>query len=79
MMAIFTTVELSTVFDQDPHDFPDHCTVIPMRPGRAEFHGRFRLPDAYGRVRPTAKSTFEWIVQVGRRSRASKSGVRVGR
>jgi hypothetical protein len=44
--SIFTSFELSTVFDQDPHDFPDRCTVIPMRPGRAEFYGRICLPDA---------------------------------
>jgi hypothetical protein len=37
VMAIFTTAELSTVFDQDPHAFPDPCTVIPARPARAEF------------------------------------------
>lgn len=44
--SIFTTVELSTAFDQDPHDFRDRCTVIAMRSGRAEFSGRICLPDA---------------------------------
>lgn len=30
VMGIFTGASLSTVIDQDPHDFRDRCTVIPL-------------------------------------------------
>lgn len=30
--GIFTATVLSTVIDQDPHDFPDRCTLIPPVP-----------------------------------------------
>jgi hypothetical protein len=49
VVAIFTTVELSTVIDQDPHDFRDRCTVIQTRPARGEFMDPFRLSGAFGR------------------------------
>jgi helicase/secretion neighborhood CpaE-like protein len=47
--AIFTAAELSTVFDQDPHDFRDRRTVIPTRSVRGRFTAAFRLSDAFGR------------------------------
>ena len=47
--AIFTTTELSTVFDQDPHDFPVRCTVIPARSDRGEFMAGSDCRGVYGR------------------------------
>src|SRR4051812_37400215 len=50
---IFTTIELSTVIDQDPHDFQDRCTVIPARPARGKFLAASSWPVPFvGRVRP---------------------------
>jgi hypothetical protein len=43
VMGIFTTARLSTVLDQDPHDFRVRGTVIPARPAR-EVQRRFGEP-----------------------------------
>ncbi|MFF9122762.1 hypothetical protein ACF09J_05585 [Streptomyces sp. NPDC014889] len=51
MTAIFTAIESSTVFDQDPHDFPDHCTVIPTRTAPGEFLAGSDCQGACGRFR----------------------------
>ncbi|MEV7193942.1 hypothetical protein AB0N81_19360 [Streptomyces sp. NPDC093510] len=32
VMGIFTGIALSTVIDQDPHDFQQRCTLIPPVP-----------------------------------------------
>ncbi|EFL40054.1 septum site determining protein, partial [Streptomyces griseoflavus Tu4000] len=53
--AIFTASDASTDFDQDPHVFPDRCTVIPARPARREFTSAAVCRVAYGRFTPTVQ------------------------